>query len=132
MGGASEGDARLCVLFVDDDELVRRSFARALSFTFDITQARDGSEAIAILGTRSFDAVVTDLVMPNVSGDALVAWLEEHDKLLSARVIVLTGGPASAQQATWLKTFEASRVLMKPCALDNLIHAVTRAANRPR
>lgn len=57
------------MLVVDDDELVRHATADLLSdHGYRVVQAACGAEALALLESRSFDLLVTDLVMPGMSG----------------------------------------------------------------
>ncbi len=111
------------LLHVDDNRQLRASFGRVLAKYFYITQAADGCEAIALLKHLSldaFDAVLTDLEMPVVGGDGLVEWLAQNNPLLAKRTIIITGG-ASAGRESWLNSFDATRVLCKPCPLDEVI-----------
>ena len=117
------------VLFVDDDVNLRRALARALVQTFDITQAADGTEAIELLETGSYDAVVTDLSMPKLGGDGLVRWLEENQPAVARRVVVLTGGSSDPAQAAWLQGFDQERVLSKPCDVGELVRAIGAAVD---
>jgi CheY-like chemotaxis protein len=62
------------VLLVDDDRYVRSSAARALRARgYTVLEAGDGEAALAILALRATIALlVTDVVMPNMDGRALV------------------------------------------------------------
>jgi two-component system cell cycle response regulator len=65
--------ARRRVLFVDDDDLMRTAFARAMaSFEFDVETASSGAEAVARIQARNYPVVVTDLRMPGIDGIALI------------------------------------------------------------
>jgi CheY-like chemotaxis protein len=83
------------ILLVDDDPEVAwalgRYFARA---GFPVTTCGDGEEAIALLESRDFDTVITDIQMPRLNGLALVDWLRANRA--STRVVVITafGGPS--------------------------------------
>jgi CheY-like chemotaxis protein len=118
------------VLLVDDEAALRRSIRRAIAHTFEIVEAEDGAEAIALVRAQRFDAVVTDLAMPNVDGAALVTWIQRYQPDLAARVLVLTGGPSSASQRKWLDAFPEDRVLVKPCTAKILVEALQRVVAR--
>jgi len=120
--------ARPRLLYAEDDPAVRSAFARALVRTYDITQCNDGAEAIERLARGEvFDAVLTDLDMPNVGGEGVIAWLDEHDPRLSSRTIVVTaGGRGNATREAWLAAFDRERVLNKPCTLTDIVRAVSR------
>jgi PAS domain S-box-containing protein len=62
---------RATVLLVEDDDSVRQLTQRVLDeFGYDVIEARSGVEALARIheGTTRIDAVVTDVVMPGMSG----------------------------------------------------------------
>lgn len=59
----------LTVLLVDDEDLVREGTAAMLEgLGHNVTMARSGEEAVAFLHERSFDMLVTDFLMPRMSG----------------------------------------------------------------
>jgi PAS domain S-box-containing protein len=115
-GGASvSGKGR--VLLVDDDEAVRRATERALvSRGFTVLVARGAAEALALAG-ESFDAVLADLVMPELGGDALVGRLRQSRPGLPA--VLLTG-----YGRKMVELERPFRVLRKPASPDELTLAL--------
>jgi len=93
-------------------------------------QAEDGAQAIAILEKHAFEAIVTDLVMPNMCGDELVAWLDAHRPELSKRVIVMSGGSDDPTRAAWLRTFDATRFVAKPATVGDLVRVIGYVIDR--
>src|ERR1700741_5025445 len=79
------------VLVVDDEEPVRRFVERVLSEAgYVTTVANDGTDAVFLAGNGApFDILVTDLVMPEMSGDELARRLRQNDP--SLKVLYLTG-----------------------------------------
>ncbi len=70
------------VLLVEDDGDARRAVARTLQFHgYDVVQAASGEEALETLDGRrgGVDLVVTDIIMPGMSGFTLVARLMKRD-----------------------------------------------------
>jgi CheY-like chemotaxis protein len=65
------------VLLVDDDAILREAVAVGLEeFGYDVLTADDGESAQAVvLGGARVDVVVTDVVMPKMSGPQFVTWL---------------------------------------------------------
>lgn len=114
------------ILIVDDDELLRRTLVRLLAASFDVVQARNGAEAIELLRGESFDAVLTDLEMPEVGGDGIVRWLEENQAEMARRLVVMTGGAKRADQSAWLRSFDADRVVRKPYTRNEIMAALDR------
>ena len=80
----------LRILLVEDDVAVRAALARTLERRhFAVVTASDASQALRFIQQRSFDLVLTDAVMPGVSGAALVEQLHvTHPEL---RVILMSG-----------------------------------------
>lgn len=78
------------ILVVDDDDALRQTLVAALeSLPVDVTEADSGTRAVEILQTRRFAVVVTDFVMKDVDGFAV---LEAAKKgYANSRVVMLTG-----------------------------------------
>lgn len=70
---------QLQVLVVDDSKMARKVVSRVLTNLGikQITQAADGSEAIELLKEQSFDLVVTDYNMPEVTGVELTEYIRQ-------------------------------------------------------
>ncbi|MDQ1478834.1 MAG: hypothetical protein QOE62_4063 [Actinomycetota bacterium] len=78
------------ILLVEDEGAVRAALARTLERRgFDVTPAPTGTEALQMIERSSFDLVLTDLVMPGMSGRALIARLRESDPEL--RILAMSG-----------------------------------------
>lgn len=57
------------ILFVDDEDAIREGFAEYAGFLgHEVTQAKDGMEAVALCRSRDFDVVVLDIMMPRMDG----------------------------------------------------------------
>ena len=114
------------VLIVDDEPAVARGSQRILSrHGFRVTVAHSGREAIETTRGTAFDAIVSDLRMPDVDGCALLRAIRAEN--LDVPFVFLTGSPdiASAIQAV---EYGAFRYLVKPASSEELVDVVTRAA----
>lgn len=112
------------VLVVDDEEPVRKFVERVLAEAGYITMvAADGTEAIQIAqGQPAFDILVTDLIMPQMSGDELARRLRQNES--SLKVLYLTGfSDRLFKEKTTLWQDEA--FLEKPCSVKGLLQAVS-------
>jgi EAL domain-containing protein (putative c-di-GMP-specific phosphodiesterase class I)/ActR/RegA family two-component response regulator len=106
------------VLVVDDDAAVARSTGRILSrFGYAVSIATNGREAIELAATMSFDAIVSDICMPDVDGRELLRTIRARD--LDVPFVFLTGSPdlASAVEAI---EYGAFRYLLKPVSVEEL------------
>lgn len=113
------------ILVVDDEEVVRYSFTRALSGRHcEVETAENGQEALQILGKRPFDLVLLDLRMPGMDGLEVLKSIKEQWP--ESEVIVITGFPSveSAKQAVTLGAYD---YLAKPAGPDDLINAASSA-----
>ena len=104
IGGQVEGIQQRRILVVDDDPLVLRSLTRVLARDFEIASARNGREALDLVRAGgTFDAMLCDLMMPELSGIELHELLERDDPELAKRTIFLTGGAFSGRAQTFLE-----------------------------
>lgn len=84
--------ARGTVLVVEDDRSVRRYLEVILQRAgYCVVAAADGLEAMKAVLTSPVDVVVTDAVMPHLSGYELCRFLRHHPKLSRLPVILLSG-----------------------------------------
>ena len=109
-------EAKPSILIVDDEASIRTALQRWFTLRgFEVHQAADGQEAVALCGKCSFDAITMDLEMPNMGG--IEATVEIKKLLPEVPVIVLTGYSKNADVAV---TNGAAKVLSKPLRLKEL------------
>jgi two-component system response regulator MprA len=115
------------VLVVDDEPAVRSALERALRLEgYDVDLAADGAEALRRLSAQSPDAVVLDVLMPNVDGLEVCRRLRAADD--QTPVLILTARDAVGDRVAGLDA-GADDYLVKPFALEEL-HARLRALLR--
>jgi DNA-binding NtrC family response regulator len=108
------------VLVVDDDPLVLSGFQEVLTRAgYSVTTASGGQAALDILAERKFQAVLTDLFMPRVSGMDVLRGAIAADP--DCVVIVITGF-ASVRGAVEALRQGAVDYVIKPCEDDELLH----------
>jgi CheY-like chemotaxis protein len=82
------------VLLVEDDRSLRRYLEIALQRSgYKVVTAKDGLEAMKLALASPVDVVITDAIMPNLSGQELARLLRQNPKLGSLPIILLTGQP---------------------------------------
>ncbi len=121
--------AKQRVLVVDDKENMRRLVARILEEAFAVEEAEDGARALALVATRAYDVVVTDIRMPGADGFELLAAVKAREP--STEVVLMTGY-ATVQDAVRAMKQGAFDYLEKPFDPDAALAVVTRAAERKR
>ncbi|WP_242360277.1 ATP-binding protein [Anaeromyxobacter sp. SG17] len=119
------GRDRPRVLVVEDNAEMRRFVAEVLSGEFEVSTAPDGEAGLVEALARPPDAVVTDVMMPRMSGDALVRAMRERRELDGVPVLVLTARADDALRAQLLRE-GAQDYLMKPFVAEE---ARARVAN---
>jgi CheY-like chemotaxis protein len=99
------------ILVVDDDPHVRGAVTRILAREHEVVPAGGGREALARVDAgERYDAILCDLMMPDLSGMGLHAALREKAPDLAARVIFMTGGVFTDEQQTFLERVTNPRV----------------------
>lgn len=84
-------EGRATILAVDDDPVNLDVLVSILSTEpYDITTAGSGQEAMELLGTRQWDLLITDVMMPNMSGYELTQKVREQFSMSELPVLLLT------------------------------------------
>lgn len=113
------------ILVVDDEEVVRLSFARSLAGEHcNVEMVSSGQDALQAMGQRSFDVVLLDLMMPGMSGMTVLKTIKQ--KWPESEVIIITGYPAveTAKEAVTLGAYD---YLAKPTGPDDIIRVANGA-----
>ena len=118
------------VMFVDDEEGVRKSFDRLLwARGFAVSTVEDGERAVSQLREEPAEVVVSDLRMPGLDGLQLLEWI--HERQPQTRFILLTGyGNAEVERKA--RALGAYEYLNKPISPDALSLVITAALNLDR
>ncbi len=113
------------VLIIDDEKNIREGLAAALEMEgYTVALAADGKQGLARMVKGDIDLVITDLRMPEVSGEQVLAKVAAENP--GVPVIVLTGH-GSIDSAVEAMRNGAYDFLTKPLNLDQLILIVKRA-----
>jgi signal transduction histidine kinase/CheY-like chemotaxis protein len=90
--GAAPQSGRGRVLVIDDEPAVLRSVERLLGDSHDVTGVQSALVALdRFAGGESFDLILCDLRMPDMSGIELARHLDERHQLLRPRLVFMTG-----------------------------------------
>jgi EAL domain-containing protein (putative c-di-GMP-specific phosphodiesterase class I) len=117
--------SRGCVLIVDDEAAIRFGVGEALRLHgYDAEAVADGEQALARLAERRFDAVLSDISMPGMSGVELLRRVRALD--FDLPVILLTGDPR-LETAIQAVDAGALRYLQKPVAVGEIAAALETA-----
>ena len=82
---------RARILVVDDSDFHRQQATDAMTKAgYDVTTAKDGREALAIVARQMFDLVLSDVKMPNMDGWQLLRMIRSRSKIAATPFIFLT------------------------------------------
>ncbi|HYH27364.1 MAG TPA: response regulator [Actinomycetota bacterium] len=96
-------DERKRVLLVEDDESVRQLVKITLEMNeYTVIEAKDGLEGLLLLDVHKPDAVVLDLMMPDVGGERMLAQLRATPETKRTPVVIITGKPEVAPEVVGL------------------------------
>lgn len=113
------------VLLVDDDPVARAVYGDVLEGGgHRVTPVGQAEEARTALGEATYDAVITDLLLPGSDGMELLRYIKE--RYASVEVIVITALDKVDPAVRAIKS-GAAEYLVKPVAPEALLHAVSRA-----
>src|SRR5881409_2707499 len=116
------------ILVVDDERSILVLLKEALGqWGYLVTTAASAAEALGILKSELFDALITDIRMPDMSGLELLREVKKQDE--SIEVVMMTGYPTIASAVQALKE-GAYDYLSKPLILDELRHLMARMMER--
>jgi DNA-binding response OmpR family regulator len=91
------------VLLVEDDESVRQLVRVTLDLNgYEVVEAKDGLEGLLMLDMHRPDAVVLDLMMPDVGGERMLAQLRATEETKRTPVVIITGKPEVAPEVIGL------------------------------
>jgi len=91
-GPAPASSKRGRILLVEDDSLVARAVKRTLQREHDVVFVEGGRAALKALEEGQFDLLISDLMMPEMTGMDLHAELSSSRPELAQRMIFLSGG----------------------------------------
>jgi DNA-binding NtrC family response regulator len=111
------------ILLVEDDAITRTHFADALrNYGYDVMEAGDGVQGLAILAVNQCDLVITDMVLPKMNGLILIDRIQA--KWPHTPVIMISG---YLSQAAGNKIFDGKvDCLEKPIRPSALVALVQR------
>lgn len=116
------------VLIVDDEKLTRfqlRRYPHWEEYGFIITgEARDGKEALDLIGREQFDLILTDIMMPKVDGIELLKTVKKMDRHVC---VIFISGYSDFKYAKEGIVYGAFDYIVKPITADNLTEVLRRA-----
>jgi CheY-like chemotaxis protein len=124
---------RFRLLVIDDEIAIGRTLAIALADECEVKTVASGREALALLGSdTSFDVILCDLMMPDVSGMDVYDRIVRAQPELAPRFVFVTGGAFTERARAFVEEVGLP-VVEKPFALamlPQMLRARAEAAGR--
>lgn len=118
----------ISILLIDDDDQFRAMLNEALTGEgYQVLEASDGLQALAIYASKPTDLVITDLVMPEKEGLETIAEIKRLN--LGVKIIAISGGGRTGSKHNFLKLAKAlgaQRTLAKPFLHYEMLEAITQ------
>lgn len=113
------------ILVIDDEKIICHLLQDSLSDRgYTVTTAQSGSEALKKIEKESFDVVITDIRMPDITG---IKVLEEMKKINSQTMVIIMTAFASVETAQEAIRLGAYDYVTKPFEKEEVNFAVKRA-----
>lgn len=111
---------QLRFLIVDDTEDMRDLMVRLVERAGHVAEtAADGIEATVALSAHQYDVMLLDLLMPRMSGEDVVRWLQAHpDRAEGLRIVIVTAWGGDRRGT--LQELGITTVLAKPFRLQQM------------
>lgn len=124
----SESDRQTSVLLAEDDRALRRFLEVVLERAgYQVFSASDGLEAMKLVLSAPIDVVVTDAIMPNLSGHEFCRFLRNSPTLSHLPIILLS---ALERKDRNHGSEEADAFLTKPVSGEKLIECIEKLLGR--
>jgi diguanylate cyclase (GGDEF)-like protein len=121
------------VLIVDDNEANRRILRVVLSADgHEVVERVNGLEALEVLGTSTFDALITDVLMPGMDGYRLCAEVRRSERTRTLPIIVYSSIYTSASDEQVALRSGADRFISRPATGATLLAALEEISRAPR
>jgi DNA-binding NtrC family response regulator len=118
------------VLLIDDEPQIRTLAKEALA-RHDVTLADSGREAIARMSDATFDVIICDLVMPDLTGMDVYEHAEANAPGELSKFVLMTGG-AFTERARAFIAAHGLTVLDKPFSPEKLAAVVAKTGAKRR
>jgi CheY-like chemotaxis protein len=121
------------LLIVDDIAINRKLLRVTLEAEGHTTlEAGDGVEALRVLASRDADAVISDILMPNMDGFRLCLEIRKSEKLHALPFIIYTATYTSPEDVKLAQSIGADKYLTKPASTEAVLQALHEAVGKNR
>jgi DNA-binding NtrC family response regulator len=117
------------LLIVEDEDTLCKSLQRVFSKEgYEVDRADSAESAFKLLERNSYDLIITDIILPGISGIELMTKYRETNP--AQKVIIITAYASLTTAVEALKA-GASDFIIKPLMHDEMKRAVSRVLDKP-
>jgi len=114
------------ILHVDDESLITTIFSKRLSFYgIESHSLNDPKEAISFLEEGDYGVLLTDVMMPEISGIDLIKMIRAHPKLRELPIVAVTARD-EAKEKEELISEGANDVVSKTAHFEEIINKIVK------
>jgi two-component system response regulator AtoC len=114
------------ILIVDDEERSSRILKINFKDDYDVLIANNGEQALTILEHEPVNLILTDLRMPEMTGNELLKKIRENNYHIPVIIMTAYGTVENAVESMKMGAFD---YILKPLDIDNLSFTIKRALN---
>lgn len=113
-------------LVVEDNENPRRIIARHLKEqNYNVIEASNGLEALEAVSNYEFEIIITDLLMPGLSGVEFIKRYKNNNKESKTRIIIATGAGKPKALEKLQEKWPDVMILEKPFLISQFLEIIT-------
>jgi CheY-like chemotaxis protein len=125
--------AAVTVLVVDDNEAQRYAVSHELrNAGFNVLVAPGGKDALALAVSKTPDVILTDVVMPGMSGFDVARRLKQDPTTASIPIVFYTAESYLRDSHEQAEQLGMAGLLISPVAIEHLISSITVALLRAK
>lgn len=116
----------MSVLYVEDEELIRENTAMLFSSIFPVVKtAKNGKEGLALYQDHPYDLVITDILMPEMSGVLMIQKIKE---ITPSQNIIVTSACEESSYLLELINCGIAQFILKPMKTESMIQILFTVA----
>lgn len=115
----SEYAKGMSVLYVEDESLIRINTSMLLESIFsDVTTAENGRKGLELFEKKKFDIVITDILMPEISGIVMIQKMKEINR---TQPFIVTSACEESSYLLELINLGVAQFLLKPIQSEQIV-----------
>ncbi len=123
----NNSDNEMTILIVDDDAVLLKMYSQQLSASgYKVLNAMDGDEGLRVVNAEKVDLIISDIMLPRLSGTEFIEKLSKDKKLKNIPVIAWSNLPDETEKEKVLKFGAKEYIVKNSLSLDSLVEIVKK------